>query len=163
LHTAIFPGTFDPVTNGHLDIVARALDICEHLVIAIARNPGKGPLFSVDKRVEMMTTSVEKHGKRVSVESFDGLLVEFASKREIHAIIRGVRGVSDFEDEFRMALANRRLCPEIETLFLMPSDIYTYLNSSLVKEIARLNGDPSPFVPPHVARALVEKLTSNRP
>ncbi len=163
MHTAVFPGTFDPVTNGHLDIIERALDVCEHLIVAVAGNPGKGPLFSIQERVEMMTTAVAVHGDRVSIASFDSLLVDFASKRGIRAIIRGVRGVSDFEDEFRMALANRRLCPEIETLFLMPSDIYTYLNSGLVKEIARLNGDPTPFVPPHVARALVEKLTPNHP
>ena len=158
---AIFPGTFDPVTNGHLDIVQRALSICEHLVVAVAGNPPKEPLFSTDERTAMITETVRGYGDRVSVRAFPGLLVSFAREVGIHLVIRGVRGVSDFEDEFRMALANRRLFPQFETLFLMPSEIYTYLNSSLVKEIARLGGDLSHFVPPAVERALQEKLASN--
>ena len=155
---AIFPGTFDPVTNGHLDIVKRALHICGHLVVAVAANPAKGPLFSSDERVEMMSAATRSYGERVSIRPFPGLLVDFAREIGIHLVIRGVRGVADFEDEFRMALANRRLFPEFETLFLMPSEIYTYLNSSLVKEIARLGGDASHFVPEAVVRALKEKL-----
>ena len=158
---AIFPGTFDPVTNGHLDIVQRALSICEHLVVAVAGNPPKEPLFSTDERTAMITETVRGYDDRVSVRAFPGLLVSFAREVGIHLVIRGVRGVSDFEDEFRMALANRRLFPQFETLFLMPSEIYTYLNSSLVKEIARLGGDLSHFVPPAVERALQEKLASN--
>jgi len=161
LKQAIFPGTFDPVTNGHLDIVQRALSICEHLVVAVAGNPPKEPLFSTDERTAMITETVRGYGDRVSVRAFPGLLVSFAREVGIHLVIRGVRGVSDFEDEFRMALANRRLFPQFETLFLMPSEIYTYLNSSLVKEIARLGGDLSHFVPPAVERALQEKLASN--
>lgn len=158
---AIFPGTFDPVTNGHLDIVKRAVHICEHLVVGVAANPAKGPLFSPEQRVEMMTEAIRSHGERVSVLAFPGLLVDFAREIGIHLVIRGVRGVIDFEDEFRMALANRRLFPEFETLFLMPSEIYTYLNSSLVKEIARLGGDLSHFVPETVERALKAKLAEN--
>ena len=158
---AIFPGTFDPVTNGHLDIVKRALHICEHLVVGVAANPAKGPLFSPEQRVEMMKEVIRFHGERVSVRAFPGLLVDFAREIGIHLVIRGVRGVTDFEDEFRMALANRRLFPEFETLFLMPSEIYTYLNSSLVKEIARLGGDLSHFVPETVERALKAKLAEN--
>jgi len=161
LKQAIFPGTFDPVTNGHLDIVQRALSICEHLVVAVAGNPPKEPLFSTDERTAMITETVRGYDDRVSVRAFPGLLVSFAREVGIHLVIRGVRGVSDFEDEFRMALANRRLFPQFETLFLMPSEIYTYLNSSLVKEIARLGGDLSHFVPPAVERALQEKLASN--
>jgi pantetheine-phosphate adenylyltransferase len=161
LKQAIFPGTFDPVTNGHLDLVQRAMHICEHLVVAVAGNPPKEPLFSTDERTAMITEAVRGYGDRVSVRAFPGLLVSFAREIGIHLVIRGVRGVSDFEDEFRMALANRRLFPQFETLFLMPSEIYTYLNSSLVKEIARLGGDLSHFVPPAVERALQEKLASN--
>jgi len=161
LKQAIFPGTFDPVTNGHLDIAQRALHICEHLVVAVAGNPPKEPLFSTDERTAMMTEAVRGHGDRVKVMSFPGLLVDFAREVGVHLVIRGVRGVSDFEDEFRMALANRRLFTRFETLFLMPSEIYTYLNSSLVKEIARLGGDLSHFVPLAVERALQEKLAAN--
>jgi len=161
LKKAIFPGTFDPVTNGHLDIIKRALHICEHLVVVIAANPAKIPLFSPEQRVEMMTEAIRFHGERVSVRAFPGLLVDFAREIGIHLVIRGVRGVIDFEDEFRMALANRRLFPEFETLFLMPSEIYTYLNSSLVKEIARLGGELSHFVPEAVERALKAKLAKS--
>ncbi|MCX7021893.1 MAG: pantetheine-phosphate adenylyltransferase [bacterium] len=157
----IFPGTFDPVTNGHLDLVQRALHICEHLVVAVAGNPPKQPLFSTEERTAMIAEAVGGYGDRVSVRAFPGLLVDFAREIGIHLVIRGVRGVADFEDEFRMALANRRLFPQFETLFLMPSEIYTYLNSSLVKEIARLGGDLSHFVPPAVERALQEKLAAN--
>ncbi len=158
---AIFPGTFDPVTNGHLDIVKRALHICKHLVVGVAANPAKGPLFSPEQRVEMMTEAIRSHGERVSVRAFPGLLVDFAREIGIHLVIRGVRGVTDFEDEFRMTLANRRLFPEFETIFLMPSEIFTYLNSSLVKEIARLGGDLSHFVPEMVERALKAKLAES--
>jgi pantetheine-phosphate adenylyltransferase len=161
LRQAIFPGTFDPVTNGHLDIVQRALHICDDLVVAVAVEPAKGPLFSPEERVEMMVEATAPYGDRVRVRSFPGLLVDFAREIGIHIVIRGVRGVADFEDEFRMALANRRLFGEFETLFLMPSEIYTYLNSSIVKEIARLGGDLSHFVPPTVERALQAKLVEN--
>jgi len=158
---AIFPGTFDPVTNGHLDLIQRALPICDHLVVAVAANPPKKPLFSTEERTTMMAEAVRRHKDRVSVRAFPGLLVDFAREVGIPLVIRGVRGVSDFEDEFRMALANRRLFPEFETLFLMPSEIYSYLNSSLVKEIGRLGGDLSHFVPPAVERKLRERLAAN--
>ena len=155
---AIFPGTFDPVTNGHLDIVQRALSICEHLVVAVAGNPPKEPLFSTDERTAMITETVRGYGDRVSVRAFPGLLVSFAREVGIHLVIRGVRGVSDFEDEFRMALANRRLFPQFETLFLMPSARYTYLSASLVREVARMGGDIGTFVPPEVHARLKDKL-----
>ncbi|MBD3372308.1 MAG: pantetheine-phosphate adenylyltransferase [Candidatus Coatesbacteria bacterium] len=158
MRTALFPGTFDPVTNGHLDIIGRALAIFERLVIAVAANPAKGPLFRLEERVSMMKAAAAPHDGSIEVRPFKGLLVDFARELDINVVIRGVRGVGDFEDEFRMALANRKLNPEMETIFLMPSEIYTYLNSSLVKEIARLGGELAPFVPAPVAAALRAKM-----
>jgi pantetheine-phosphate adenylyltransferase len=158
VRTALFPGTFDPVTNGHLDIIGRALAVFERLVIAVAANPAKGPLFRLEERVSMMKAAAAPHDGSIEVRPFEGLLVDFARELDINVVIRGVRGVGDFEDEFRMALANRKLNPEMETIFLMPSEIYTYLNSSLVKEIARLGGELAPFVPAPVAAALRAKM-----
>jgi pantetheine-phosphate adenylyltransferase len=158
LQTALFPGTFDPVTNGHLDIVQRAVDIFGRLIVGVAANPAKGPLFRLEERVSMLRAAVTPHDGRVEVRPFEGLLVDFARELEVNVVIRGVRGMTDFEDEFRMALANRKLNTEMETVFLMPSEIYTYLNSSLVKEIARLGGELAPFVPGPVAAALRAKM-----
>jgi pantetheine-phosphate adenylyltransferase len=153
MKSGVFAGTFDPVTNGHLDLIHRALGVVDRLVVAVAPRPEKGVLFTLDERVAMIKEAVGAE-PRVTVEPFDGLLVDHAKARGISIIIRGVRFVSDFEYEFQMALMNRRLNPTIETIFLMPSETYTYLNSTLVKEIARHGGAVDPFVPPNVRERL---------
>ncbi|HKO22646.1 MAG TPA: pantetheine-phosphate adenylyltransferase [Candidatus Eisenbacteria bacterium] len=157
MKSGVFAGTFDPVTNGHLDLIHRALGVVDRLVIAVAPRPEKGVLFPLEERVAMIKEAVGTES-RVTVEPFQGLLVEHAKGRGIPIIIRGVRFVSDFEYEFQMALMNRRLDPTIETIFLMPSEQYTYVNSTLVKEIARHGGDVNPFVPPNVRERLETKL-----
>ena len=157
MKSSVFAGTFDPITNGHLDLIHRALGIVDRLVVAVAPRPEKGVLFPLEERVAMIKEAVGAES-RVTVEPFQGLLVEHAKAREIPIIIRGVRFVSDFEYEFQMALMNRRLDPTIETIFLMPSEQYTYVNSTLVKEIARHGGDVNPFVPPNVRERLDKAL-----
>jgi pantetheine-phosphate adenylyltransferase len=156
---AIYPGTFDPITNGHLDVVSRAAELFDHIIVAVAVNGAKKPLFTVSERVEMMKEVLRKN-KNVSVDNFAGLLVEYARDKKASAIVRGLRAVSDFEYEFQMALANRSLNPKITTVFLMPHEEYTYLNSSLVREIARFGGDVSRFVSPVVAARLARKFRS---
>jgi len=158
---AVFAGTFDPVTNGHLDLMHRALRVVDHLTVAVAVRPEKGVLFSQEERVALIRESMGSE-KRLTVEPFSGLLVEYARIRTIAIIIRGLRFISDFEYEFQMALMNRRLDDNIETLFLMPSETYTYLNSTLVKEIARAGGPVGSFVPPGVDAALRAKLGGGR-
>jgi pantetheine-phosphate adenylyltransferase len=157
MKSAIFAGTFDPVTNGHVDLIRRALRLVDRLTVAVAARPEKKVLFSQEDRVLMIREAVPDE-PRLTVEPFTGLLVQFAEARGISTIIRGLRFVSDFEYEFQMALMNRRLSGTIETLFLMPSETYTFVNSSLVKEIARHGGDVSPFVPaaavPRLEKAL---------
>lgn len=157
MKSGVFAGTFDPVTNGHLDLIHRALGVVDRLVVAVAPRPEKGVLFPLEDRVAMIKEAVGGES-RVTVEPFQGLLVEHAKARGIPIIIRGVRFVSDFEYEFQMALMNRRLNPTIETIFLMPSEQYTYVNSTLVKEIARHGGDVNPFVPPNVRERLEKAL-----
>ncbi|HEX7079036.1 MAG TPA: pantetheine-phosphate adenylyltransferase [Candidatus Eisenbacteria bacterium] len=157
MKNAVFAGTFDPVTNGHVDLIRRALRLVDRLTVAVAARPEKRVLFSQEERVALIREAVPGE-PNLSVEPFTGLLVEFARKRGIGTIIRGLRFVSDFEYEFQMALMNRRLDREIETLFLMPSETYTFVNSSLVKEIARHGGDVSPFVPEGVAARLKTAL-----
>lgn len=157
MNHAVFAGTFDPVTNGHLDLMRRALRVVDRLTVAVAVRPEKGVLFSQEERVALIQESM-KGETRLTVESFSGLLVAYARARNIEIIMRGLRFVSDFEYEFQMALMNRRLDDGIETLFLMPSETYTYLNSTLVKEIARAGGSVASFVPPHVEAALRQKL-----
>ena len=157
MQTALYPGTFDPVTYGHLDIMHRALRIFDNLVVAVAANPYKHPLFAIEERVEMIHNETERW-ERIRVESFDGLLIEYACNTGARSIIRGLRAVSDFEYEFQMALTNRSLNSDIETVFLMPSEQYTYLDSTIVKEIAHLGGDVSQFVPKSVEKRLREKL-----
>ena len=157
MKSGVFAGTFDPVTNGHLDLIHRALGVVDRLVVAVAPRPEKGVLFTLEDRVAMIKEAVGAES-RVTVEPFQGLLVEHAKARGIPIIIRGVRFVSDFEYEFQMALMNRRLNPTIETIFLMPSEQYTYVNSTLVKEIARHGGDVNPFVPPNVRERLDKAL-----
>jgi pantetheine-phosphate adenylyltransferase len=157
VRTVVYPGSFDPLTNGHLDVLQRAAKLFDRVVIAIARNEGKQPLFSLTERVNLVTQAVA-HLPNVRADSFDGLLVEYAKRQQAQAIIRGLRAVSDFEFEFQLALMNRKLNEEIETIFMMPKDTYTFLSSRIVKEIARHGGDISAFVPPGVQVALRHKL-----
>ena len=157
MRSAIFAGTFDPITNGHVDLIRRALHIVDHLTVGVAARPEKQVLFSQEERVGLIREAVPNE-PRLTVEPFSGLLVRYAAERGIGIIIRGLRFVSDFEYEFQMALMNRRLSGAIETLFLMPSETYTFVNSSLVKEIARHGGDVAPFVPAGVASRLGDAL-----
>ena len=154
---AIYPGTFDPVTNGHMDLIERGCRIFDEVIIAISSNPKKMPLFSPEQRLELMR-EVTKGNKQVRVEGFDELLVDFAIKQNARSIIRGLRAVSDFEFEFQLASANRRLDERIETVFLTPSEANNFTSSSLVREIARYGGDVSSFVAPAVKIALEEKF-----
>ena len=149
----IYPGTFDPVTYGHLDVLARAARIFDRVTMAVASNPGKGPLFTAGERVEMIRPNIANL-HNVDVQVFDGLLVDFALSLKATAIIRGLRALSDFEFEFNMALMNRHLQPAIETLFVMPRGAYSFTSSNLVKQVARYNGDVSHFVPDNVGVAL---------
>lgn len=158
-YTVIFPGTFDPITHGHQDLVERAASLYRHVVLAIASNTRKSPKFSLEQRV-LMTKEVLSHLPNVEVCGFSTLLADFAKEKKAKAIIRGLRAVSDFEYEFQLANMNRHLCPDIETLFLTPAEQYSFLSSTLVTEIASLNGDVSSFVHPVVARALQEKFRS---
>ncbi len=156
---AIYPGTFDPITNGHLDIIRRAAALFDEVIVAVGENPEKRPLFSHDERLALAREAVGRLGlPNVSVDYFTGLLAEYAQRKGAIAIVRGLRAVSDFEHEFQMALANRRLFPKAETVFLMPSLAFVYLSSSMVKTIARNGNDVSPFVPPCVEKALREKF-----
>jgi len=162
----IYPGTFDPITNGHTDIIRRAIKIVDRLVIGVARNDGKGPLFSTDQRVEIVREEVTHlengDAERVEVRAFDTLLVNFAQSVGATVVIRGLRAVSDFEYEFQMAGMNARLNPEIETVFLMASDRFQFISSRFVKEIGALGGDVSHFVSSRVAARLFDRFTSIR-
>lgn len=160
--TAVYPGSFDPVTSGHLDIIARAAETFDRLIVAVGRNSTKNTLFSVDERLELLT-EVCRPWPHVSVGAFDGMLVHFARQNDARVLVKGLRAVSDFEYEFQMALANKQLAPDIETLFMMTRAEYSFLSSSIVKEIARLGGDISAFVPPPVERRLLEKLRPDTP
>jgi len=157
MRTAIYPGSFDPLTNGHLDVVQRAAKLFDRVVVAVAKNEGKKPLFNCNERLALVKQAV-KHLPNVEADSFDSLLVEYVVNRKAQAIVRGLRAVSDFEFEFQLALMNRKLDENIETIFMMPKDTYTFLSSRIVKEIARLGGDVSSFVPTHVQTALIKKL-----
>ncbi len=154
---AIYPGTFDPITYGHLDVIERSREIFDKVIVTVARNSSKNPLFTDEERVSMIKAVVKKY-KNVEVDSFHGMLVKYGQKRHAIAIVRGLRAVSDFEYEFQMALMNRKLAKDISTVFLMPHEKYTYLNSSIVREIATLGGDVSEFVPPAVRRELSLKI-----
>ena len=153
----IYPGTFDPITNGHLDIAERAAVLFDHVILAIANHPKKNSLFTVEERIDLIQASTE-HLDNVSVSSTDALIVRFAKENEATALIRGLRSISDFEYEFQMALMNRSLAPEISTVFMMPDERYMHLNSTVVKEIAALEGDISAFVPAIVEAQLKSKL-----
>jgi len=151
----IYPGTFDPFTNGHLDVLERAAKLFGHVRVAVAIDSTKKPLFTPERRVELIKANL-RGLPNVDVVSFEGLLVKFARRQKAHAIIRGLRALSDFEFEFNMALMNRHLEPKVETIFVMPNESYSYTSSTLVKQIAKLGGDVSKFVPPNVAAALGE-------
>ncbi len=153
---AVYPGSFDPITKGHEDLIHRSLEFVDQLIVAVAVNVAKQPLFSLDERVALIKGTVRD--KRVEVQSFEGLLAEFARKVNAAVIVRGLRAVSDFEYEFQMALMNRNLAPKIETVFLVPAFDLTYLSSSLVREVARFGGDVSALVDPVVQRALKRKF-----
>ena len=161
MRTGIYPGSFDPLTNGHLDIIQRAVKLFDHVVVAVAKSDSKGPLFSLSERHQLVSQGI-KHLPNVSAEMFDGLLVEYVERRGGQAVIRGLRAVSDFEFECQLALMNRKLNERVETIFMMPKETYTFLSSRIVKEIARLGGDVSAFVPAHVQAALASKLSATR-
>jgi pantetheine-phosphate adenylyltransferase len=157
MRIAIYPGSFDPLTNGHLDVAQRAAKLFDRVIVAVAKNESKNPLFTLEEREALVKQAVA-HLPNVRTDSFDGLLVEYVALRKAKAIVRGLRAVSDFEFEFQLALMNRKLDEHIETIFMMPKDTYTFLSSRIVKEIARLGGDVSSFVPAHVQTALLKKL-----
>lgn len=156
--TAIYPGTFDPITNGHLDIIARASKLYSKVLVAVALNKGKTPLFSVDERVDLVSEAIAEFAN-VEVIGFDNLLVECAKQQGARVILRGLRAVSDFEYEFQLAGMNRRLAPELETVFLTPAEQYEFISSSMIREIAQLKGDVSSFVPDIVHQRLIAKFS----
>ena len=160
MRRVIYPGTFDPITFGHLDILSRAIRLFDEIIITVAVNPAKNPLFTLDERIALIREVIKNEEKlqNVTVEGFEGLLVDYAVEKKACAIIRGLRAVSDFEYELQMALMNRRLKNEISTVFMMPHEKHTYLNSTIVKEVARLGGDISNFVPYAVEKALLNKF-----
>ena len=157
MRTVIYPGSFDPLTNGHLDVVQRAAKLFDKVIVAVALSEPKRPLFSLEERLQMVSRAV-RHLPQVETDELRGLLVDYVEKRSAQAVIRGLRAVSDFEFEFQLALMNRKLNERIETIFMMPKDTYTFLSSRIVKEIASLGGDVSAFVPTHVRTALSHKL-----
>lgn len=154
---AVYPGSFDPITNGHLDVIQRAAAMFDQIIVAVAHNSEKIPMFSLKHRLELSRAAV-RHLTNVTVDGFQGLLVEYCRSKKAAVVVRGLRAVSDFEFEFQMALMNRKLEPRVETIFLMPKDEYTFISSRLVREIAALGGDVSKFVPPVVQEALKKKL-----
>mgnify|MGYP001563468101 FL=1 len=158
MRTAVYPGTFDPVTNGHIDIIGRALKLFDKLYVIVGDNPQKAPTFTPEERIEMLKESLKKHNNRVEIEHFDGLLLNYVKKKKSNVIIRGLRAISDFEFEFSRALLNRELEDTIETIFIMTKDDYAFLSSSIVKEIAMFGGSVKGFVPQVVWQKLKEKF-----
>ncbi|NVJ49882.1 MAG: pantetheine-phosphate adenylyltransferase [Gammaproteobacteria bacterium] len=156
--TILYPGTFDPITNGHTDLVMRAARLFDEVIVAVAENPGKGPLFSIEEREEMVRQALAEV-TNVQVVGFSGLLVDFAAKHQADALLRGIRAVSDFEYEFQLANMNRRLAPDLESVFLTPDETNTFISSTLVREVARYGGDISDFVHPYVAACLRQKFS----
>jgi pantetheine-phosphate adenylyltransferase len=157
MRTAIYPGSFDPLTNGHLDVIERAIKLFDRVIVAVARNESKQPLFSLAERLDLVKRSI-RHLHNVKADSFDCLLVDYVEQRSARAVVRGLRAISDFEFEFQLALMNRKLNERVETIFMMPKDTYTFLSSRMIKEIAGLGGDVRAFVPAHVQAALARKL-----
>ena len=155
---ALYPGTFDPPTNGHVDLIQRGAKLFEHLTVGILKNPVKNPLFTVEERVEMLIEATSALGN-VSIATFDGLMVDFARQQEAKAVLRGIRAISDYEHEFQMALMNRRLAPEIETVFLQPAGRYSFVSSRMLKEVFSFGGDVSGLVPPNVLRRLRGRIS----
>jgi pantetheine-phosphate adenylyltransferase len=160
MRIAICPGSFDPITNGHLDVIQRAARIFDRVIVAVAASEEKGPMFTLAERLELVRRTVA-HVPNVEADAFRGLLVDYVRSRGGQAVVRGLRAVSDFEFEFQLALMNRRLNEQVETLFMMPRETYTFLSSRLVKEIASLGGDVAEFVPPPVLEALRVRVTTN--
>jgi len=158
MRKVIYPGTFDPITNGHIDIIKRARELFDSVVVTVAINPGKTPLFTTEERLELLRGSLKGYSN-IIVDSFEGLVVDHAHEVGAIGIIRGLRALSDFEYEFQMALMNRKLASDITTIFLMPHENYTYLNSSIVKNLASLSSDVSDFVPAVVKKALMKKFS----
>ena len=159
MQTAVYPGTFDPITNGHLDILERSMRIFDQVVVAIATNPRKQPLFSVEERIGFIESTLGERSKSLAFDSFHGLLVDYCRQRGATCIVRGLRAMADFEYEFQLASMNRQLAPEIETLFMTPDEHFAYVSSSLVREIALLGGDVTPFVHEKVVAALKQRLS----
>ena len=157
----IYPGTFDPMTNGHLDLIARGAKIFDHLVVAVLKNTQKSPLFTVPERCAMLTAAVE-HMPNVSIETFDGLLVDFVRSQQAQAVLRGIRAISDYEYELQMALMNRRLAPQVETVFLMADEKYSYVSSRLIKNVFELGGSVEGLVPETVIRRLQARVSPNK-
>jgi pantetheine-phosphate adenylyltransferase len=155
--TAIYPGTFDPITDGHLDLIARASKLFDKVIVAVAINPGKAPLFSLEERVDMAMQTTDLY-PNVTIIGFSNLLVDCAKEQGANVILRGLRAVSDFEYEFQLAGMNRRLSPDLETMFLTPAEQYEFISSSMIREVAKLKGDVSSFVPDYVEQRLIEKF-----
>jgi pantetheine-phosphate adenylyltransferase len=158
--SALYPGTFDPPTNGHVDLILRGSKLFEHLTVGILKNPVKNPLFTVEERVEMLKEAAHPLGN-VSIATFDGLMVEFARRQGATAVLRGIRAISDYEHEFQMALMNRRLAPEVETVFLQPAGRYSFVSSRMVKEVFSFGGDVSGLVPPNVLKRLRARISKS--
>ena len=157
MRTVVYPGSFDPLTNGHLDVEERAARLFDRVIVAVAQNDSKQPLFTLQERQDLVRQTLASL-PNVEVDSFSGLLVDYVIQRGAGAVVRGLRAVSDFEFEFQLALMNRKLNPRVETIFMMPKDTYTFVSSRLVKEIARLGGDVGQFVPPIIEKALRDRL-----
>ena len=161
MRTAVYPGSFDPITNGHLDVIQRAARLFDRVIVAVAINESKNPLFTMAQRKDLTLRAVA-HLTNVEVDTFTGLLVDYVGSKGGEAVIRGLRAVSDFEFEFQLALMNRKLNDKVETIFMMPKETYTFISSRMIKEIARLGGDISSFVPAHVGEALRDKMGRTR-
>jgi pantetheine-phosphate adenylyltransferase len=157
--SALYPGTFDPPTNGHVDLILRGAKLFEHMTVGILKNPVKNPLFTVEERVEMLAEATRSLGN-VSVATFDGLMVDFARQLGATAVLRGIRAISDYEHEFQMALMNRRLAPEIETVFLQPAGRYSFISSRMLKEVFSFGGDVTGLVPPNVLKRLRGRMSN---